>query len=491
LGFRGEALPSILAVSKVAISSRTQSSPHGYSFTIEAGEVLKRSKKGMPMGTIVEVADLFFNTPARKKFLKTSATEQRHAMDVISRYAIACPQVRFTLRINGRYLLSFASASDLKDRVASVLGGMRAKDLIPLNQEKPGITVYGLIAPPSETRSNRGGIYTFVNSRSVRDALLGAAVIEGYSGMLMKGRYPIAVVFIDIDPHEVDVNVHPSKAEVRFRHAGAVFGIIASTIGEALAPSSVQKDYSFGIAPTHKDTPRHDIKEGHCEEPKASWQSRGVQGQDGNLFDERPSLQPVPGFYSSKAVIGIFHNTYVLFQDDLSLYILDQHAAHERVTFERLKTVYASGIVKKQLLLNPIILELSRPEFSVFEEIAGYIAEIGIEAEPFGSTTIAVRAVPHLLAGSDISRIIHDLLHEVMDGMLHEKRERVKHLEELMASIACHASVRAGKALSPAEAAALLRELDEVGSPLTCPHGRPLYKKIGRDEIERWIGRRP
>jgi DNA mismatch repair protein MutL len=368
---------------------------------------------------------------------------------------------------------------------------MRAKDLIPINQEKPGITVYGLIAPPSETRSNRGGIYTFVNSRSVRDALLGAAVIEGYSGMLMKGRYPIAVVFIDIDPSEVDVNVHPSKAEVRFRHAGAVFGVIAASIGEALMPSSVQKEYSFVIATAHKDAPRDDIKEGHCEEPKATWQSRGVQGRDENLFDGVPSLQPAPGFYSSKAVIGIFHNTYVLFQDDLNLYILDQHAAHERVTFERLKAVYASGTPKKQLLLNPIILELSRPEFSVFEEIAGYIAEIGIEAEAFGSTTIAVRAVPHLLAGSDISRIIHDLLHEVMDGMLHEKRERARHLEKLMASIACHASVRAGKALSPAEAAALLRELDEVGSPLTCPHGRPLYKKIGRDEIERWIGRRP
>jgi DNA mismatch repair protein MutL len=367
-----------------------------------------------------------------------------------------------------------------------VLGHMRAKDLIPINQEKPGITVYGLIAPPSETRSNRGGIYTFVNSRSVRDALLGAAVIEGYSGMLMKGRYPIAVLFIDIDPSEVDVNVHPSKAEVRFRHAGAVFGVIAASIGEVLVPSSVQKKYPFGIAAAHRDAPRNDI-----EEPKTMWQSRDVQGRDGSLFDEGPSLQPASGFYSSKAVIGIFHNTYVLFQDDLSLYILDQHAAHERVTFERLKAVYASGTPKKQLLLNPILLELSRPEFSVFEEIAGYIAEIGIEAEAFGSTTIAVRAVPHLLAGSDISRIIRDLLHEVMDGMLHEKRERAKHLEELIASIACHASVRAGKALSPAEAIALLRELDEVGSPLTCPHGRPLYKKIGRDEIERWIGRRP
>jgi DNA mismatch repair protein MutL len=491
LGFRGEALPSILSVSRTIISTRSASSPQGCTLSIEAGEVLKRGKKGMPQGTIVEVADLFFNTPARKKFLKTSATEQRHVMDVISRYALACPQVRFSLRINGRHLLSFTATSDLMDRATSVFGTMQAKDLIPLRQEKPGITVHGIIAPPSETRSNRSGIYTFVNGRSVREALLGAAVIEGYSGMLMKGRYPVAVVFIEIDPTEVDVNVHPSKAEVRFRHAGAVFGIIASSIGGALMPSSVQKEYSFGIAMARKDAPRDDIKGGQCEEPKATWQSRGVQGQDGSLFDKGPSPQPATGFYSSKAVIGMLHNTYVLLQDISSLYILDQHAAHERVTFERLKAIHTSGTPKTQLLLSPIILELSRSEYSVFEEVAGHISEIGIEAEPFGGTTIAVRAVPHLLAGSDISLVIRDLIHDVLDGAIFVKKDGSEHLKELMATVACHASVRAGKALNLAEASALLRELDEVGSPLTCPHGRPLFKKIDREEIERWIGRRP
>ena len=503
LGFRGEALPSILSVSRASLSTRKSSSEYGHSIVTEAGEVHRRGKKGMPKGTIVEVADLFFNTPARKKFLKTTATEQRHVMDVIARCALACPKVKLSLQIDGRYLLSFSSAFDMKDRAASVLGRMQAKDLLEMRRERPGITVHGLIAPPSESRSNRGGIYTFVNGRPVKDALLVAAVIEGYSGSLMKGRYPQAVVFIDIDPTEVDVNVHPAKAEVRFRHTSAVFGLIASCIGNVLNPQGEHRGDNSGIASSFPAF-RNDGEYARgipASVPIAPTVREGVSPayggktpprlEAGRLFDSGPSLHTAPGFYASKALIGMLHSTYILLQDASGLFILDQHAAHERVTFERLKRVHASRSQNEQLLLTPMILELSSQEYSAFGEIAPRIREIGIEAEPFGGTSIAVRTVPGLLAASDIPGLIRDLLHDVLEGVLQGKKEGSEHLEDLMAGVACHASVRAGKELTRAEAEALLRDLDEVGGPLTCPHGRPLFKKIDTEEIERWMGRRP
>jgi DNA mismatch repair protein MutL len=487
LGFRGEALPSILSVSKTVISSRPASAGHGTALTIEAGEIIRRAKKGMPAGTIVEVSDLFFNTPARRKFMKTAATEQRHVMDAVSRYALACPDVRFSLRINGRYLLSFTRGSELCDRASEVLGTAQAGSLIPFHQDRPGITVHGLAAPLSETRSNRGGIYTFVNSRSVKDSLLAAAVIDGYSGMLMKGRYPVAAVFIEIDTAEVDVNVHPSKAEVRFRHPSAVFGLVSASIGNALSPSPRQQIKAFEAG--YRQIEVHDGSSGTYR--SGAGQSAGYKTgykEERTLFSEDPSLD---GFYSSKTVIGMLHAAYVLLQDEDSLYILDQHAAHERVTFERLRALHASGKPGTQFLLTPLVLETGMQEFGAYEEVAGYLADVGIECEPFGENTIVVRAIPSILVGADISRIIRDLLHEVTEGVFHGKKDGIDRLDELMASIACHASVRAGKTISMTEASALLRDLDRAGSPLTCPHGRPLFKKIGREEIERWIGRRP
>jgi DNA mismatch repair protein MutL len=489
LGFRGEALPSILSVSKACIASRKAGAVHGTSLEIEAGLVLRRMKKGIPQGTTIEVADLFFNTPARRKFMKTAATEQRHVMDVLSRYALACPGIRFSLQINGRFLMSFAGAADLKERTAAVLGNVQAGGLIPFHQDRPGITLRGLVAPLSETRSNRSGIYTFVNGRSVKDSLMATAILDGCSGRLMKGRYPVAVVFVDIDPADVDVNVHPAKAEVRFRHPSAVFGLIAATVGNAFSPTPPRYIHA-------RNFPGAEVCHGIPLSPYASEDPGQTDGsrkspQEYSLFAVDPLSLHSEGFYSSKSVIGILHSTYLLLQDEQSLFILDQHAAHERVTFERLKASYGSENTGSQLLLTPVVVELTRQEYSVFEEISDDFRKLGIDCEPFGENAVSVRSLPPMLNNREIKTFIRDVLAEQSDLLLKSKKSEGNNREQLMASMACHASVRAGKQLSVSEAGALLKDLDSVGSPQTCPHGRPIFKKIDRDEIERWIGRRP
>jgi DNA mismatch repair protein MutL len=494
LGFRGEALPSILSVSRSVISVRKHQSPYGYSIDMEAGSITRRTKKGIPSGTIVEVADLFFNTPARRKFLKTAATEQRNVIDVVSRYALAYPYIRFILHVNNRTVLNLPAQSSLQDRASNVLGTKQATNLIPFRRELPGITIHGLMAMPDETRQNRSGIHAYVNNRSVRDVLLSSAVIEGYSGMLMKSRYPITVLFVDVDPAEVDVNVHPAKAEVRFMHASAVFGLVAKTMKETLVPGRmVETDYT-GI--NSSPLPQRNDKTGHTsfevrEGMSVVYGPKALSRVEaGSLFYEPPIPVRVAFTYSDKAIIGMLHATYILLQDDSAMYILDQHAAHERVTYERLMALHSKGPLSTQFLLSPIIMELSQQEFNAFEEVSGQILAIGIDCEPFGGNTISIRSVPLPLSEADIIGAVYGLIHALMNGELPAHRHGNDRFSSMIATIACHSSVRAGKKLTLPEAAKLLNELDNIGSPITCPHGRPLFRKITKEEIERWIGRR-
>jgi DNA mismatch repair protein MutL len=478
LGFRGEALPSILSVSRATISTRTSRSPKGFSLLIEAGRIVDKMMKGMPEGTIVEVKDLFFNTPARKKFLKTIATEQRHIIDIISRYAIAYPSRRFLLSMNGRNVLNLREDSTLEERVKSIWGKGLDNKLKPFSEQRPAISIHGIIASPDETRPNRSGIYTYVNNRSVRDQTLTAAVIEGYRGMLMKQRFPLATIFIDIEPSEVDVNVHPAKAEVRFKKTSAVFGSVAKTIRETITgtqrapvtiPGTLTDTYQVRdyIPQKYSSGADQKIKEVAFFQP--------------NLFEETKTR------YCDTSVIGTLHNTYILLEDDSFLYILDQHAAHERITYERLKKMHGAAGTRAQMLLTPLLLELSPFEYSAFGEIAEYVLQLGIETAPFGDNTLAVRSIPLMLEKGDMKRIILDLINEVLQGNL----KKDDYMHGILSTIACHRSIRSGDMISRPEIAALLRDLDEIDSPLTCPHGRPLFKKIAIDEIERWIGRRP
>jgi DNA mismatch repair protein MutL len=496
LGFRGEALPSILSVSRATLSSRRPEDGHGSSLAIEGGTVTEASRKGMPPGTVVEVNDLFYNTPARRKFLKTAATEQRTVMDVVSRYALAFPSVRFTLVMNGRTVFNLAVCTDLQHRVPEVLGRRLAGILIPFSRHLPDITVHGLLAPPTESRQNRTGIHCFVNSRAVKDATLAAAVMEGYSGLLMRGRYPVAVLFVDIDPAEVDVNVHPAKAEVRFRHGGAVFGLVASCIKEALTLTQAPADGVEGVAASYthaaaapapgRTAPLAAAEPGHAVYgPRAA-----ARMFTAPLFEPGQGRRAGGFSYADKGVVGVLHATYVLLEDDASLYILDQHAAHERITYERLRAAHGGLTLRTQDLLAPLVLELNAREFSAYEEAEGLMRAAGFESEPFGETAVAVRSVPQPLAWADIREAVMGLIHAFMAGEIPTADAGRESLDRVLATVACHASVRAGKTLTMDEARSLLAELDRAGAPQTCPHGRPLFRRIDVAEIEKWMGRR-
>ncbi len=469
LGFRGEALPSIAAVSRMTIASRTADTPHGSFLVLEGGDLREHGRRAMPEGTIVEIRDLFFNTPARKKFLKTSATEQKNILDIITRYALAYAGVSFKVSSDGRTMMRLASGMDLPQRLGMLLGADFKSAMIAFARKESGICVHGMLAPPEINRALRSGILCFVNRRAVRDATLSAAVSEGYRGLLMRNRHPVAVLFVDIDPAEVDVNVHPAKAEVRFQNQGRVFGLIAAAVREALQRPKAPRS-STAEAPSTS---------GFCYPSPAQNQpaKRAVQTVQ---TDYRA---PANGFYSGLSIIGTLKDTYILLEDDASLYILDQHAAHERVIYEQLKSGADRNHV--QMLLHPLLIDVSPGEYAVFEQAAATLAASGIDCEPFGSGSIAVRSVPAALSRADINDLILTLLHDV--GVKHPVDPR----EEILASMACHKSLRSGRRLTVPEITSLLERLDQAGAPTTCPHGRPIYKEITLEEIARWIGRRP
>jgi DNA mismatch repair protein MutL len=465
LGFRGEAVPSIAAVSRMSIASRQEGSSSGAFINMEAGEIIERGKKGMPTGTIIEVADLFFNMPARKKFMKTPATEQKNMLDVISRYALAHPEISFQVTSDSRKIFNLSSSMSSSDRAGIIAGADFKARMKEFSRQVPGLHVHGLLASPDVNRPTRTSVYAFVNGRTVKDAVVSSAVIEGYAGLLMRGRYPVVVLFIDIEPADVDVNVHPTKAEVRFSDPSRIYGLVVSIIRETLSASSSTR---FDLI--------NETQEPYIIPNNPQYDRPTSQASFFKDYDEPR------GFYSGKAVIGVLKSTYVLLNDDEAFYILDQHASHERVTFDRLKNTDISGA---QSLLHPVIVELTAAEFAAFEEIIGQLEAIGIEAEPFGETEIAVRTIPTLLKDSDIKDIIQKIVHEPLPKQTDERRE------EIISRIACHSSVRAGQTLSQPEIAALLKQLDEAGAPTTCPHGRPIFKRISIEEIEKWIGRRP
>ena len=478
LGFRGEALSSIVSVSKTRISTRTEGSGTGSFIYTEAGDIIETGPAAQPKGTIIEVRDLFFNTPARKKFLKTEATEQRKIVDMVSTYALCYPRIRFSLKVKDRDVLNLAPSEDHIERVASVLGHTLRHRLYYAHAERPSISIKAIMASPDMARATKSHMYTFVNGRHVKDSVLTGAIMEGFRGLLVKKRYPLIVLFVDIDPSEIDVNVHPTKTQVRFRNASAVFGIIASTIKKTLADFPWDRA-EVVVTPSEASRTATKVQEpgplyGQYKQPKTRPSQASLIGATG-------------GFYSSKKVIGVLHSTYILLQDKDALYILDQHASHERINYERLKSTMSSSSPQSQMLLEPRLIELKPDEYAVLKRIMSRISMSGIELEPFGGTTVVVRAVPRMLASADIEPIILDIINLAMK----DSTEGEGYLDDMIATIACHRSITAGDKLDEAEIAALLRDLDEVGSPRACPHGRPLYKKIYISEIEKWLARRP
>lgn len=474
LGFRGEALASIAAVSRFEIVSRPTDDAKGASLKVEGGRLGRVAGRGAPAGTVVTVRDLFFNTPARRKFLKSPATERTRITELVGRYAAAYPGVAFRLLSDDRVVLETSGNGDRREVLAAVFDLSTARGLIELVPPTEGpVRVSGFVGPPSLSRSNRRDLTFFVNGRWVLDPGLSAAVVQAYQGLLMVGRFPLGLVMIQLDPTEVDVNVHPSKAEVRFRNSDPVVAIVQRTVRAALLSQGSPPDVAFaggwGSTDPHRGS--------SIEWPAA---------------DESPPIRHLApstlgGGVPLLRAVGQVGAAYLVAEGPDGLYLIDQHAAHERILFERFRSAMESAAIQTQALLDLEPIELTRAEVQRLETLAPSLKRIGIEVEPFGGSSVRVRSLPALLIELDPATAVRTALgdfEEDESGLQAEVDAR------LAARVCKRAAIRAGQILSLAEQEALVRDLEACAAPRTCPHGRPTMIHISVDSLERQFGRR-
>ncbi|MFQ6001926.1 MAG: DNA mismatch repair endonuclease MutL, partial [Anaerolineae bacterium] len=467
LGFRGEALPSIAAVSKVTMVTRTEEQEIGVLLRLEGGKVIKRQKKGAPRGTVVSVEDLFFNTPARLKFLRKDPTEARHISDLVTRYALAYPNIRFSLLSEGHTLFRSTGSGSLYDVLMEVYGLETARQMLEIASlwEGEGLKISGYVGTPSLHRASGRYLTILINGRWVRDQLLGYAIKEAYHTLLPKGRHPIAVVRVDLSPQEVDINVHPAKAEVRFRRSGEVFAAVQKAVRHTLKGASIP-----AVAP-----PRW------APESRAPMTRRPSPGQMALEVQRTEEIAP-PKKIPPLRVLGQLGRAYIIAEGPEGMYLIDQHAAHERVLYERLLSERAKMAVSSQGLLEPLTLDLGPEEAAILEEKRETLRSWGFDLEPFGGQTYLLRAVPAILKGGDLSQAVREVIDEASSGAGRWE-------EEFVISLACHGAVWAGQTMSEGEMRELVRQLEETSSPRTCAHGRPTMIHLSAEQLQREFGR--
>jgi DNA mismatch repair protein MutL len=493
-GFRGEALPSIASVSRLTLRTRPRGSNEGVDVVVEGSGKPAVSPSGGAVGTTIEVRDLFFNVPARRKFLKATATESAHVSDVLLGMALARYDVTFVLTRDGRPVREHLRVASRADRARAVMSSDGAS-LVACRAERGPIRIEAMLAPPERARAGATGLSVLVNGRPVRDRQLVRAVSQAYGSVLEAGRYPLGVVWIDVPPEIVDVNVHPQKAEVRFADARGLFDAVTRELHDALA-------HAFGLpalgahsqAPIVRPPPvTLRAMEGAAREAIATVRTieqvaeRGLFPEE-NLFSGATASEArehTTG-YGSLRYVGQVRGTFLICEGEDGLYVLDQHAAAERVTFERLKKSYAARGVAMQRMLVPEVVELSPSDVAMLEENAEEVSRLGVEVRAVGDSAVAVHGVPDLLVRAEPERLVRDLVAEVSRAAGRPFRGAV---DLVLATMACHGSVRAGDAISPAEVQALLRALDEVDFGGHCPHGRPLVMRMTFAELERKVGR--
>ena len=501
LGFRGEALPSIGAVSRMRLVTRADGSDHGWQMTLERGVKSQPAPDAHPAGTKIEVRDLFFATPARLKFLKTDRTEIAHALDVIKRLAMAHPALAVSVSVDSRPALRVESATgDLfaarLGRLKAVLGAEFAAAALKIEAERGAMTLAGYAGLPTFNRAHARAQYLFVNGRPVRDKLLFGCVRAAYQDLLARDRHPVVALFLGLEAHEVDVNVHPAKAEVRFRDAAAVRGLIVGALKHALAEAGHRAVSRGAISGAFR--PGGGIRPGLAETATA-YQAPPVVGaaQSALAGLDAPSGRGVAAAAVDDAAAarhplgaarGQLHDTYIVAETAEGMVIVDQHAAHERLVYERMKAAVAGSGVARQILLIPEVVEMDETEAEMLAARAEELAELGIVLETFGAGTIVVREVPAALGETDVKGLVRDLaddLAELGEGL--GLRDRIDHVCRTMS---CHGSVRAGRRLKPEEMNALLREMEVTPNAGQCSHGRPTYVTLKLADIERLFGRR-
>lgn len=527
MGFRGEALASIAAVGRIDAITRQEGSriPHGYHIHIEGGEY--RSVKPAPMpthGTVVTVRDLFYNIPARRKFLRTANTEFAHVLEQIYRLAIPHRQVEFILVHNKRNVLHLSAGQSLRNRISDLFGPELADNLIDLAGKEREIAISGLICPPHQARTSARWQYFFVNHRFVKDRILSHALKEAYRGLAEPSRHPVAVIFLEIDPADIDVNVHPTKVEVRFRNAQVVhsqlFGVLRDTLNKtSAAPSSRYAPYpsetrepierrreslkqaladffkttdrrKSPLAPTegkpthrgapvpHRDEPASTVEDGTPSQASA-------KGAPAYAPVEIPSdrQRPLPAHTAMQ-----IHNSYIVTETETGLAIVDQHALHERILFEEISHRLASGNLPSQRLLIPETLEVSQTDKIVLAGYQDLLSRVGLEISEFGPTSMAIHAIPSLMVERKVAPVqfVRDLIDLLSDAPSIDAAEL---LERIVATMACKAAIKAGEPLSPEEIDTLLAKGDEIDRSGSCPHGRPTIITLTISELEKQFKR--
>ncbi|MBC7200403.1 MAG: DNA mismatch repair endonuclease MutL [Pseudomonas balearica] len=524
LGFRGEALASISSVSRLTLTSRTSDASEAWQVGTEGRDMEARVQPAAhPVGTSVEVRDLFFNTPARRKFLRTEKTEFDHLQEVIKRLALARFDVAFHLRHNGKSVLALHQADDdvaRGRRVAAVCGSAFLEQALPIEVERNGLRLWGWVGLPTFSRSQADLQYFYVNGRMVRDKLVAHAVRQAYRDVLFNGRHPTFVLFLDVDPGVVDVNVHPTKHEVRFRDSRMVHDFLYGTLHRALgdvrpedqlaAPASVAgiaqpiSGLAAGeFAGQNEMSLSASVLEAPPAEPQPAWRASGAgyqmprpaaggftaeaQGAYREFVTPLPAPAALPEAQADVPPLGYalaqLKGIYILAENAQGMVLVDMHAAHERITYERLKTAMASEGLRGQPLLVPESIAVSQREADCAEEHGEWFQRLGFELQRLGPETLAIRQIPALLRQAEATQLVRDVLADLLE---YGTSDRIQaHLNELLATMACHGAVRANRRLTVPEMNALLRDMEQTERSGQCNHGRPTWTQLGMDDLDR------
>ncbi len=510
LGFRGEALASIGAVARVTIQSRHADEEHAWSLDVDGGRLGAPEPASRAMGTQVEVRDLFFATPARLKFLRSDRAEANAVADTVRRLALAHPDVRFVLSGSDRMPLDYAPQQGDgagRRRAADVMGAAFVENAMPIAAEREGVMLTGLAGLPTFNRANSLQQFLFVNRRPLRDPLLSGALRAAYADVLARDRFPIVSLFLELDPAEFDVNVHPAKLEVRFRDSGLIRGLIIGAIRDALAEHGVRAASSVGSAtrdalrPASASPPRRsDANWDGWAAPSlapSSPQGFGEAAQAGFDTIDRPSADAratlaEPDQAALDQPLGAaraqLHANYIVAQTHDGLVIVDQHAAHERIVYERLKAGFQGKALARQILLIPEVVELPRDDVDRLNARADELKDVGLVVEPFGPGAVAVTETPAMLGELDAKALIRDIADDLAEW--DASTRLAERLDHVAATMACYGSVRAGRRLRPEEMDALLREMEATPQSGQCNHGRPTYVELKLADVERLFGRR-
>ena len=482
LGFRGEALASIAAVSRLELLTKSEPEDVGVHLVVEGGEIINRQPAGLHHGTRVTVKDLFYNVPARRKFLKSERAERQAIRDLVSRYALYYASIRFTLTVEGRQLLATNGNGSRREVLSKLYDVTTAQKMLDLKVVDDYLSLQGFISPSGISRSNRKEIHFFINGRLIGDTSLTAAVTRAYQNLLMIGRYPIAVLFLDIDPEKVDVNVHPTKAEVRFQEPNRIFSLIHSAVRKTISafsdvPIVSSSLWSSAPQPTRVIDPAWQFSSEEVQEEDKVPQKAG----DESVQAYTPELTKVPLL----RLIGQIGRTYLVAEGPDGLYLIDQHAAHERVLFERF--LKGNTEINSQYLLEPVVVQLPGQIEADLQQPIQTLEKYGFKIENFGPETYKIKAIPQVIAHFDPREAFISALEEDQeDSSLLEEAQANK----LISRICKHAAVKGGQVLSPDEQEKLLRDLEACESPRTCPHGRPTMIHLSVDMLERQFGRR-